>query len=316
MFSENQISLFKEIFTKDNIRIIAHRSPDGDTLGSCFALCEVLKNMGKTAEVVCSDRVADKLTVLTDCETELFPTFTPDCIVTVDVATADLLGKAYCDIAAEVDYAIDHHYTNTNFAKNLILDGDCSSAGEVLFYLFKQAGIPLTEKAAFLLYAAIASDTGCFKFANTMPETHEAAANLLRYGIEIEKINKILFDEATVDYIRFECEVINNMKIYDEKIVFLPVTKEMMERYNIQDGEANGLSYLLRRVKGSLIGATLRESDEKIRISLRSFGEENVAEIAAKFGGGGHVKAAGCGIAGTLEEVEEKLLSAIRESIK
>lgn len=315
MYNKETIDLFKEIFTKDNIRIIAHRSPDGDTLGSCFALCEVLKNMGKTAEVVCSDKVADKLTILTDGNTELIPTFTPDCLVTVDVATADLMGRGYCDIAADVDYAIDHHYTNTHFAKNLILDGDCSSAGEFLYYLLEQADIEITEKAAMLLYAAMASDTGCFKFSNTMPETHEAAAKLLRYGIDIEKINKILFDEASIEYIRFECEVVNNMKIFDGKIVFLPVTKELMEKYNIQDGEANGLAYLLRRIKGAEIGATLRESDEKIRVSLRSFGDANVAEVAAKLGGGGHVKASGCGIVGTLEEAEEILLNAIKETI-
>lgn len=315
MYNKETIDLFKEIFTKDNIRIIAHRSPDGDTLGSCFALCEVLKNMGKTAEVVCSDKVADKLAILTDGNTELFPTFTPDCLVTVDVATADLMGRGYCDIAADVDYAIDHHYTNTHFAKNLILDGDCSSAGEFLYYLLEQANIEITEKAAMLLYAAMASDTGCFKFSNTMPETHEAAAKLLRYGIDIEKINKILFDEASIEYIRFECEVVNNMKIFDGKIVFLPVTKELMEKYNIQDGEANGLAYLLRRIKGAEIGATLRESDEKIRVSLRSFGDANVAEVAAKLGGGGHVKASGCGIVGTLEEAEEILLNAIKETI-
>lgn len=244
MYNKEIIDLFKEIFTKDNIRIIAHRSPDGDTLGSCFALCEVLKSQGKTAEVVCSDKVAEKLTILTDGKGELLPTFTPDCIVTVDVATADLMGKAYCDEAANVDYAIDHHYTNTHFAKNLILDGDSSSAGEFLYYLLEQAEIEITEKAAMLLYAAIASDTGCFKFANTMPETHEAAAKLLRYGIDIEKINKILFDEATIDYIRFECEVINNMKVFDNSIVFLPITQEIMDRHNIKDGEASGLAYL------------------------------------------------------------------------
>ena len=316
MYNEETINLFKEIFTKDNIRIIAHRSPDGDTLGSCFALCEVLKNMGKTAEVVCSDKVADKLTLLTDGNTELIPTFTPNCIVTVDVATAELLGKSYCDMASEVDYAIDHHYTNTNFAKNLIIDGDSYSAGEFLYYLLEQAEIEIPQKAAMLLYSAIASDTGCFKFANTMPETHEAAAKLLRYGIDIEKINKILFDEATIEYIRFECEVVNNMKIFDDKIVFLPVTKEMMEKYNIQDGEANGLAYLLRRIKGAEIGATLRESDEKIRISLRSFGDANVAEVAAKLGGGGHVKASGCGIVGNLEEATEILLKTIKETIE
>ncbi len=315
MYTNEQITLFKEIFTKDNIRIIAHRSPDGDTLGTCFALCEMLKHNEKTAEVVCSDKIPEKLTILTDGKSELLPTFTPDCIVTVDVATADLMGRDYCETAADVDYAIDHHYTNTGFAKNLILDGDCSSAGEFLFYLLEQSGIELTEKAAMLIYSAIASDTGCFKFANTTPETHEAAAKLLRYGIDIEKINKILFDEATLNYIRFECEVVNNMKVFDDKIVFLPVTKELSEKYELQDGEASGLAYLLRRIKGAQIGATLRETDEKIRISLRSFGDANVAEIAAKLGGGGHVKASGCGIVGTLEEAEELLLKTIKETI-
>ena len=117
MYTEELINNFKEIFSKDNIRIIAHRSPDGDTLGSCFALCETLKLHGKNAEVVCSDKVSSKLTILTEEKTELEPTFTPDCTVTVDVATADLLGKKYVDIADTVDYAIDHHYTQSHSQK-------------------------------------------------------------------------------------------------------------------------------------------------------------------------------------------------------
>jgi len=308
------INNFKEIFAKNNIRIIAHRSPDGDTLGSCFALCEALKLSGKNAEVVCSDKVTEKLTILTDGKTELSPTFEPDCIVTVDVATAELLGKTYSEIAAEVDYAIDHHYTHKNFAKKTLLDGDCSSAGEFLFNLFEQAEIQLNTQIAKLLYAAISSDTGSFKFSNTTPNTHIAAAKLLKYGIETENITKILFDEASIDYIKFECDVINKMKIYDEKIVFLSVTKEMMAKNNIKENETDGLAYLLRRIPGAEIGATLRESDGKIRISLRSFGDKNVAEIAAKFDGGGHIKAAGCSFKGDIEEAEKALLEEIRKA--
>lgn len=314
MYSNADISVFKEMFTKNNFRIIAHRSPDGDTLGSCFALCEVLKNAGKNAEVVCSDKVPEKLSLLTDGKTELLPTFEPDCVVTVDVATEELLGKTYMPCAKDVDYAIDHHYTNTKFAKQTILDGDCSSAGELLFGLLTQAGTEITAKAARLLYAAISADTGCFKFANTEASTHMAAAKLLEYGIETEKLNRTIFDEATVDYLRFESEVISNMKIHGN-VVFLPVTKEMMERNNVKEGETDGIAFLLRRVKGAEIGATLRETDEKIRISLRSFGDANVAEVAVKLGGGGHVKAAGCSITGTIGEAQEILLKTITETI-
>lgn len=314
MYPQTDIDNFKEIFAKDNIRIIAHRSPDGDTLGSCFALCEVLNNMGKTAEVVCSDKVSDKLTILTDGKIELIPSFTPDYTVSIDVATEELLGRAFLPYAKDIDCAIDHHYTNTHFAKKTILDGESSSLGEFLYYLLEQSGVEITQKAARLLYAAISSDTGCFKFSNTTPSTHIAAARLLQYGIETETLNKKLFDEASIDYIRFECEVINNMKLIDN-IVLLPVTKAMMEKHNIKEWETDGLAYLLRRIQGSEIGATLRESDEKIRVSLRSFGNTNVAEIASKLGGGGHVKAAGCGIYGTLEEAQEKLLNVIKETI-
>ena len=315
MYTKELINNFKEIFTKDNIQIIAHRSPDGDTLGSCFALCEALRLYGKNAEVVCSDDVTPKLTILTEGKTELSSTFKPNCIVTVDVATADLLGKKYSGTASKVDYAIDHHYTHKNYAKKVMLDGDCSSAGEFLFNLFEQAEIQINSKIAQLLYAAIASDTGCFKFSNTTHETHIVASKLLRYGIETEDLLKVLLDEASIDYIKFECDVINNMKVYDGKIVLLPVTKAMMEKNNIAEGETDGLSYLLRRIQGAKVGATLRESDEKIRISLRSFGDTNVAEIAAKFDGGGHVKAAGCSFKGDIESAEKALLEEIRKTL-
>lgn len=315
MYRKSDIELFKELLTKDNIRIIAHRSPDGDTLGSCFALCEILRNMGKNAEVVCSDKVLEKLTVLTDGKKELLPTFTPDCQITVDVATEELLGREYEADAKNTDYAIDHHYTNTKYAKKTLLNGECSSAGEFLYYLLKDSETKITKKAARLLYAAIASDTGCFKFQNTCSSTHIAAAHLLEYGIETENLNKALFDEASADYIRFECDVVNEMKLEDG-IVLLPVSKAMMEKHGINERETDGLAYMLRRIQGVKVGATLRESDEKIRISIRSFSDVNVAEIAAQLGGGGHVKAAGCAIKGTLEEAQTILFDILKKSLK
>lgn len=300
------------MLTKNNVRIIAHRNPDGDSLGSCFALCEVLKSLGKRAEVVCSDAVPKKITVLSDGKTELLPTFTPDYTVSVDVATEDLLGNEYRESASEIDLAIDHHCTNTNYAKNLILDAGRSSAGELLYALLEQCKVPLTSKAALLLYAAIASDTGCFKFSNTTPETHIIAGELLKFNINTEELNKKLFDEASIDYMRFECEVISNMKLYDENIVFFIVTKEMMERNNVKENETDALSYLLRRISGAKVGATLREADGNVRVSLRSFCDVNVAMIASELGGGGHVKASGCRIAADIAAAEEILIKTIR----
>lgn len=312
MYSAEAINTFAEVLSRDDVRIIAHKNPDGDTLGSCFALCSVLKQRGKHAEVVCGDTVPCRLSVITDGLTELKPTFRPDYIVTVDIATTELMGSDYSDI--KVDCAIDHHYTNTKYAKKTILDGNCSSAGELLYRLLSQSKIEISRYTAEKLYVAIASDTGCFKFSNTTPETHETAARLLGCGFDFGDLNRRLFDEADVRILRFESELINNMRLYENgRVVFFFITRDIMSKYEVDDSETDGISYLLRRIKGAEVGATLREvPDGKTRVSLRSFGNADVSRTAQVFGGGGHIRAAGCTLDGNIYDAAEKVLKEIK----
>ena len=212
--SEKDAEIFRDLLSRDRICIYMHRSPDGDTLGSALALEKVLKNAGKRVCIACSDIVPRRLRFITDGVSAFEPAFEPLVKVSIDVASEKLLGERYENEASTFDFCIDHHYTNTHYAKKTVVCPEASSAGEVLFMLLEQTGTPIDGKTAEYLYTAIAFDTGCFKFSNVRPQTHIAAAKLLSFGIDSADINRKLFDVAPMKQLLLEKTVIDNIRVY------------------------------------------------------------------------------------------------------
>ncbi len=146
--SEKDAEIFRELLSRDRICIYMHRSPDGDTLGSALALEKVLKNAGKRVCIACSDLVPRRLRFITDGVSAFEPAFEPLVKVSIDVASEKLLGERYENEASTFDFCIDHHYTNTHYAKKTVVCPEASSAGEVLFMLLEQTGTPIDGKTA------------------------------------------------------------------------------------------------------------------------------------------------------------------------
>lgn len=303
------------LLKNDNYYILTHINPDGDAMGSGFGLCSVLRALGKKANVMCTDPFPQRYSYLyKDYEPQKF---TPQTIVSVDLADTKLFGKKLSAYADYVDLAIDHHVSNTGYAKKTLLNGRASAACEVLFEVFSEGKLPIDKYTAQCLYTGIATDTGCFRFENTTPRAHVIASELMALGIPFAKINRELFEIKSKARLMVEQLVINSMETYlDEKCAVIAVTAEMIEQTGLAPEEFEGLASIPMQVEGVEVGVTIKEKESgKYKISMRSAESVNVSEICGKLGGGGHIRAAGCTAEGELSQVKMKLLSVIAPAL-
>ena len=314
--NESLYDAFRELMTMDDVLILVHRNPDGDCLGTAFALKRAFENLGRRVCVAAHGTVDRNLLEITDGAEELRPRFLPSVIVSVDVATQQLLGPDLMDYAEHIDYNIDHHYTNTEYAQFNLVNGTASSAGEVLFDLFQACGIVIDDVIAEKLYAAIAFDTGCFRYSNTTAHTHAVAASLLEHKFDAAAVVRRMFDIVPLRQLRMERAALDSLHVYrDGAIVLLPITRAMLAENGALDEDVAGMVALVRRIEGAVVCATLKETVEgDVKVSLRSADDIfDVSAVAAVFGGGGHVKASGCLIKDSVERAEQRLLAAIEQ---
>ena len=314
MMNESYLAAFRELMTMDDVLILVHRNPDGDCLGTAFALKRAFENLGRRACVAATGTVDRNLREITDGAEELTPRFLPSVIVAVDVATQQMLGPDLACYADTVDYNIDHHFTNTEYAKHNIVFGSASSAGEVLYDLFRACDIPIDDVIAEKLYAAIAFDTACFRYSNTTAHTHEVAAELMKYSFDGPAVVRKMFDIVPLRQLKMERAALDALHFYrNGSVILLPITRAMLEENGALDEDVVGMVALVRRIEGAVVCATLKETKEgDVKVSLRSCDDIfDVSAVASVFGGGGHVKASGCLIKDTMEGAETRLLSAI-----
>lgn len=300
----------------DNVYILTHQSPDGDCIGSGFALHEMLGQMGKRSAVLCSDPFPKKFDFITGVDNNA--DFAPDTVIAVDVADPKLLGRYEEIYGKRVDLCIDHHVSNTGYAERTLLGADSAAACEVLYRLACKMGTELSDHAAQCIYTGIATDTGCFKFENTTAETHEIVAELMRcHKINHAKINREMFDIKTKGMLKMECSVIDVMEYYlDNRLTMICITKEMLDRLGVDFNELDGCASIPLKVEGVEVGITVKEKTEgEYKISMRSAGDVNVSAICQSIGGGGHEKAAGCALKGSLDEVKKILVDAVRKAL-
>lgn len=300
--------------THDNYLILTHRNPDGDTVGTGFALWNILRGMGKTANVLNCEPFPKRYDFLYEGYFE--SSFEPKTIVAVDVADKHLLGESLMQYEDRVDLCIDHHISNKGYAKETIVDGNASSATLVLYRFMKDQGLPMTDIIAKCIYTGLATDTGCFKFSNTIPEAHIAAAELMAYDIDFVNVNRRMFDIKSSGRIKVENTVIKNMEyLFGGRLTIICITQELIKQTGVDPAEFDGLASIPLEVEGAVIGITFKELKDGsgFKLSVRTTEEADASAFCRQFGGGGHIRAAGCEIPGTLAEVREKVLSAAKE---
>lgn len=299
---------------QDDILILVHAHPDGDTLGCGYSLCRALISLGKRAAVSCSDEIPKKYAYLSKgiehCE------FEPKFIVAVDVADTKLLGKRNESLYADkIDLCIDHHGSNILFAKKTLLDPSAAAACEIILKVIRALGAEVTPETADCIYTGLSTDTGCFRYSNVTPATMRMAADMIESGARHAAINTAMFETKTKTYVALEKLCLAGMRMYfDGKLALITVTQEMFRQSGSDESECDAIAALPRQIEGVVIGATMREKpDGSFKVSLRTHSPADAAQICASMGGGGHQRAAGCQLNGPEEVARQTLVDKIEK---
>lgn len=309
----------QEIYTLlrhyDNILITAHVSPDGDAIGSMLALWHWLQDQGKKAVMALDDDIDERFDYLDGLQyitrPETVQTDASWLTVILDATGLDRIGKV-ADLVKGKVLNIDHHISNEHFAQWEYVRPDCAAAGEILTEIFNQWHVDWSLGMTNALYTAIATDCGFFKFNNTTGHTLRMAALLVDAGAQPDIISEHL-DARSLDKLHALSKVLEQLELFDKgRISCLAYTPEVLKL----TGEHTGM-YIdyARNIKGVDVAFTVKYvSDEETRVSLRSKGPD-VNAVAAVFGGGGHVRAAGCTIAKPLDEAKKMVIKEIEKHL-
>ena len=298
---------------QDHILILTHRRPDGDTTGCAAGLCRALRQLGKTAWLLKNPDMTSINAVYVD---GLWAPedFSPAFVVSVDVAARSLFFPAAEPYIDRIGLAVDHHPSFEDFGEARCVDASRAACGEIVYEICRALG-EVTPEVALPLYAAVATDTGCFVYANTTANTHQVAAALLETGIDYFSVNKRHFRTKTRRRMAIEVELMGNAEFFhQDRGVFLTIPLSLLARTGADENDLDDISSLAGIIEGVDCGAVLRElKDGEWKLSLRTGanGRVNATRACGLLGGGGHAMAAGATLHGTLEEVKRQVLDAI-----
>lgn len=295
----------------DELLLLTHVRPDGDTVGSAAALCQALRDRGKTAYLLPNPELT--ATYAPYAAPYAAPEgFVPRHVVSVDIAALSLLPENARPYQDRIDLAIDHHPSQEFFARETCLEAESAACGEIVYNIITRL-TPVTPDIALPLYVAVSTDTGCFVYSNTTARTHRIAAALMDCGIDAAPVNKALFRTKSRTRLAMEAWMAEWAEYYDhDRVVVMQIPLSLCLDYNATEADVEELSSLAALVEGTDCGVTLRElKDGRVKISLRTGPRVNATEVCALLGGGGHAAAAGATLHGTLSEVKQAVLQAI-----
>ena len=300
--------------------ILGHIRPDGDCIGSCLALYNYIETYFPEiqAKVYLQDFMPEFL-MLSNADKiqhDISEDVVYDVCFSLDSADKERHGEyvKYFD-AAKRTIGIDHHISNQGFAEEHLIIPDASATAEIIYELIGKE--QLTKEIAECIYLGMAHDTGVFQYSNASPKTFRAVADLLETGIDASRIvDETFYQKSYVQNQVLGKTLKESVLHLDGKVISGVVTMKDMECYGVTPKELDGIVSQLRYTRGVEVAVFVYELAENCyKVSLRSNGKVNVSSIAGSLGGGGHVKAAGCEVSGTYEEIVEKLLKLIREQL-
>ena len=301
--------------TLDDVLLLTHVRPDGDTVGSAAALCRALRDMGKTAYLLPNPEIT--ATYEPYAAPYWAPEgFAPAHVVSVDIAALNLLPDNAAVYAPRIELAIDHHGSHGFFAARTCLDADAAACGEIVHDIIALL-TAVTPDIALPLYVAIATDTGCFVYSNTTARTHRIAAALLDTGIDAAPVNKALFRTKSRTRLAMESRMTADMTLFDhDRVVVMTIPLSLRQELHATEADIEELSSLAALVEGSDCGVTLRElRPGVVKISLRTGPRVDASAVCQRLGGGGHKAAAGATVNGTMDEVRAAVLRAYQEVV-
>ena len=303
---------------KDRFAITSHIRPDGDSLGSSLGLYWLLRALDKDVEVVMRDPAPHAYQQLPGAGTiRVTPAIDQAYDAVFVIECSDIDRPNLIDLEKQFVVNIDHHSTTELFGTINWIDSTASAVGEMIYNLSKATGIRVTKEIAECLYTALLTDTGSFHYSNTTERTFKIASELVRTGVKPARTAEAIFGSYKWPKIQLLSQVLATAK-RDEtgSVAWMRQTLAMQEETNASEDDADGFVNYPLAVAEVVAAALFKECSPGVyRTSLRSKGDVNVARIAEQFGGGGHRNAAGCTLAGSWDEVEQKVLPLLQDAV-
>lgn len=306
--------------------VTSHVSPDGDNIGSTLAMYYSLKKLGKNVSYILDDIPPLNLRFLTkdisilksqEIDIENYSLISLDCGDRSRICVSEEIKTN-----AKTLICIDHHASNDSYGEFNYIDAGASSTCELVYNILvrfeKNNNIELIdEKVATCLYTGLVTDTGNFSYSNAHPSSFDMAKKLLLKNAQKENIIQSVFQSNPYNYYKLLGEALNTLDIIDKKIACINITKDMLKRNVISFNDVDGITSYTRDIEGVEVGILIKEKKEnEVKVSLRSKSYVDVSKIAQSFGGGGHVRAAGCTIYDSVENTKKRVLEAVLKSIQ
>ena len=302
--------------------VLSHVRPDGDALGSQLALGLSLKKLGKDVRIWNEEGMLEKYGFLPNANLLSKPPAEAedvDVVVALDTAIQNRLGTTVAAIkSAKIWINIDHHPSNPGYGDIVHIDPHSPATGQILFELMTSQKLPIDPAIAENLYVAISTDTGSFQYPHTTARTFEIAAELVRAGVDVGRVSQLTYENYPRRRVELLRDLLGTMRFdANDRVASFSLSLVMAKKLGVLPEDNEGLIDHLRAIRGVIVAVFFEElADGKVRVSMRSKSEKvNVCAICEKFGGGGHVLAAGARVKGALAEVEKKILEEVRNVV-
>lgn len=312
-------NILKEIDKANSIVILTHENPDGDAIGTSLALYNALKQYGKNPDIIIPEypRTFDFLPGVQEIKKET-NVEKYDLAISVDCATIKMLnGFAKYFETAKTKITIDHHSTNTMFGDINFVNPDAPACAQIMLVILEHFNIEITKDIGTCILTGIITDTGGFKYSGVTAETFEFVAWLLNKGINVSKIYRQVLQIKTKPNFELNRIATNRLEFFENgKVAYTYITAEDEKKVNAQNGDHEGIVEIGRDVEGVEVSIFVRQTEKGCKVSMRSNEYVNVSDVCLMFGGGGHQRAAGALIQGTVDQVKEKLLYQVKSQLK
>ncbi len=296
--------------------VTSHIDPDGDAIGSAFALSFALKTLGKETVVYLRDKVPYRYEFLPQPASLVheIPAKQFDAIFAVDCGDFFRIGDGHEKLKEKgLIINIDHHDTNEAFGFLNIIDGRASSTAEIVYTILKALDVRIDFEIAVNIYTAILTDTGSFRYASTNSKAFIICEEMTHFGVIPSYVAEKVYESHPKERFLLLCGALATLEThYDNRLAIMYITDELFRQVGGSKEQTEGFVEFLKEMRGVELAVVARQTGEsRYKISMRSKGKIDVAAIAGRFGGGGHKNAAGCTIEGAIDQVKKLLVEAM-----
>jgi phosphoesterase RecJ-like protein len=308
------------IRTNSSFLLTTHEGPDGDAVGSSLALASFLRNIGKDVTVHYRDPVPDLYAFLPGTESVLrhIPDRHFDVAVVLDIGERKRAGQEFCDFnQVTTTVNLDHHLSCTNFADYNLIDPQVAATGILVYRIATAFGYALDRETALCIYVATITDTGSFRYSNANREAFYVAGEMIECGVNAWDVAEKLYENQPRKRLELLAQCLPTLEVFKDGLAAsVTVTSEMYAASGADAELTDGFVNYPRSIRGVEVAIFFRQLEPlKWKVGFRSKGKVNVATFSAAFGGGGHHNAAGCTLAGSLEQVKEAIYKIVEASL-